>query len=325
MIVAAGIRSGDVMRSIVAWVLVALLLWWASTFAYQVNETEVAIVTQFGRPVSTVLTAGLRFKWPEPIQSVLRFDRRLQMFETPTASRPNDEFLTQDKKNVVVSTYTVWRIPNDEHAVMRFLQTVRDSNRAEERLADLVLAELGAMLGAHPFAELISDKAESWKWPQHVHAVTDRCQARARADFGIEIVDFQIQRIAFPEQNRRSVFERMRAERERIASQYRAEGQEEAAKIRAAARGEEVRILAEADEHARRIRGEADAEATRIFGEAHSQDPEFFEYLRSLESYAKSFDENTVLVLSPESRFLRWLQGASAPAAPTTRPDAQRR
>jgi membrane protease subunit HflC len=312
------------MKRLTTIVVAVLLAWWASTAAFQVDETEYAVVTQFGRPVRSILDAGLQFKWPVPIQWVLRFDRRVQVFETPAAGRPSDEFLTRDKKNVVVGTYTVWRIGRSEAALSRFLQSVRDVERAEVRLADLVVSELGAALGQNPFSALITKDAAEWKWPQLVSDIGRRCRETALRDYGVEIVDFQVQRLSFPEQNRRSVFERMRAERERIASQYRSEGDAEARKIRSEAELEANRIRAEAEEQHLKIVGAADAEATRIYGEAYGQDPEFYKFVRALETYATALDENTVAIFSAANEFLKPLIQIEAqrPPAGATEPSA---
>jgi len=316
------------MKRWTGWILTAAFLAWLSTAAFQVDETEFAVVTQFGRPVRTVLAAGLQFKLPAPVQTVLRFDRRLQVFETPavrsvaddaapdeTGGRSGDEFLTRDKKNVVVSTYTAWRIAPEEAGLTRFLQSVRDVPRAEVRLSDLVVSELGATLGEQPFSSLVTNDATQWKWSELVSQIATRCRTRAREDFGVEIVDFQIQRLSFPEQNRRSVFERMRAERERIASQYRSEGDAEARKIRSAAELKAAEIRAAADEEYLRIVGGADAEATRVYGEAYGRDPEFYEFERSLDTLALALTENATAVFSAANRFLAPLiQYGSGPA-----------
>ncbi|MEE8169205.1 MAG: protease modulator HflC, partial [Phycisphaerae bacterium] len=209
------------------------------------------------------------------------------------------------KKNVVVGTYTVWRIARDAEALQRFLETIRDNKGAEIRIADLVISELGATLGAHPFTALVTTQSDEWRWRDLVSGIAARCRDKARDDFGIEIVDFQLQRLSFPEQNRRSVFERMRSERERIAARYRSEGDTEARRIRAEADQAAGRIRAEADEQHLRIVGEADAGAARIYAEAYGRDPEFYEFIRSLDTFGKAFDEKTVAIFSAASRFLR--------------------
>ena len=166
-------------------------------------------------------------------------------------------------------------------------------------------------MGGSEFEKVISIGGQR-RWGEIGEAIHRRCAERAREAFGIDIVDLRIVRMTFPPQNRRSVFDRMRAERERIATQYRSEGEEEALRIRAEAERDQERILAEAGAKAEQVRGQADAEAARIYGEAYSVDPEFYRFVRTLESYQKSIDADTVLILPGESEFFRLL----------TRPDA---
>jgi membrane protease subunit HflC len=135
---------------------------------------------------------------------------------------------------------------------------------------------------------------------------TDVREIAAR-EYGIELVEFDLRRLSFPDQNRRSVFERMRAERERIARRFRSEGEEEARKIRAAADREESQILAEAYREGEILRGQGQAQATRIYGEAIAKDPEFYEFTRTLEAYRKFLDEKTTLVLPSDSELMRLL------------------
>jgi len=142
-----------------------------------------------------------------------------------------------------------------------------------------------------------------------VDGIEGAVRKAAREKFGIEVVDFDVRRLSFPDQNRRSVFERMRAERERIARAYRSEGEAEARKIRAEADREESRILAEAYKKAEILRGEGEAEATRIYGEAIAQAPEFYEFTRTLEAYRKFLDDNTTLILPSDSELMRLLTG----------------
>ena len=153
--------------------------------------------------------------------------------------------------------------------------------------------------------------------------VRDACRNKAaQAGYGIEIVDFRIKRINFPDQNRQSVFQRMRAERKRIATRHRSEGNEEAAKIEAQANKTKTEILARADREEQRTLGRAEAEATRIYADAFGQDTEFYEFLRTIESYQKSLTRQTTIILPADSPYLRLLSsieavlGSPAPAGP---------
>jgi len=280
--------------SIAALSLIALTLLLRTVFT--VDETQYAIVTQFGRPVRTVAMAGLEAKWPW--QSLLAFEKRLMVYNP----RPS-EFLTKDKKNVVVDSYVCWRIADPN----RFLQTTGDLTGAEMRLHDTVWAAAAAALGNTELAALVSTKAEEVRVSEVMQRVTEQCRARALDQYGIEVVDVRMKRLNLPTQNRESVFARMRAERERIAKQYRAEGEAEALKIRAEADREKARILSEAYREAERIRGDGDAQSTRIYAEAYSRDPKFYKLVRTLEAYKKVIDPNTTAILSSDSELLRLL------------------
>jgi len=267
-----------------------------------VKETEFVLVTQFGRPLYTIGQAGLHVKWP--FQSATYFDRRLRVYNP----RPS-EFLTRDKKNIVVDTYVVWRIQDPD----RFLQSVGDPVAAEMRLHDIVWSSLSAVLGGHDLESLVSPsgKVESSDLMDRLSGLTDRA---ALEQYGISVVDVRIKRLNLPEQNKQSVYARMRAERERIARQYRAEGEEQALSIRADADRQKAEILSEAYKQAEKLRGQGDAESTRIYGQAYSKNPRFYKLLRTLEAYKKVLDDKTTAVLSSDSELLKVLTRGEAGA-----------
>ena len=280
--------------SISALALVALALFYRTVFT--VDETQFAIVTQFGKPVRTITAAGLKLKWPW--QSLLSFEKRLMVYNP----RPS-EFLTRDKKNIVVDSYVAWRVADPN----RFLQTVNDLTGAEMRLHDTVWAAAAAALGNTDLSALVSVRPEEVKVQDVMRRVADQSRARALEQYGIEIIDVRMKRLNLPAQNRESVFARMRAERERIAKQYRAEGEAEALKIRAEADKERARIISEAYREAEKVRGDGDAQSTRIYAEAYSRDPKFYKLVRTLEAYKKVIDPNTTAILSSDSELLKLL------------------
>jgi membrane protease subunit HflC len=206
---------------------------WRSLVA--VDQTQYVLVTQFGRHVATWRDPGLHWLWPW--RSIRRFDNRLQLYNP----RPS-EFLTRDPKNVLLDVCVFWRISDP----LRFLQRVTDQGGAEIRLHDVVWGELSAEIGRRPLAELVSEKPGEAAAQAIMDSVLSRCRSRLGEDYGFEVTDVRLKRVSLPAQNRQSVFDRMRAERERIARQYRAEGEEEATRIRAQADAERTRILAEA-------------------------------------------------------------------------------
>ncbi|HEV8579424.1 MAG TPA: protease modulator HflC [Thermoanaerobaculia bacterium] len=273
----------------------ALLL----TAFYTVGETEMAIVTRFGRPLPHVARPGLHVKLPWPVDSVVRLDARLLIFDgEPT------EMLTADKKNVLIDSFVCWRIADP----LLFAQTVKTRAEAEARLLDLSSSEMGAAVGREPMESFLRAGG-----PVKLRAVSRRVGAAvgalARHSFGIAVLDLQISGFNLPPQNRASVIERMRAERARIATGYRSEGEEAALKIQAEAAAEREKILSEARAQAEAVRGQGEAEALRTFADAYSKDPDFYRFLRSLESYETILDDKTTIFLQSDSKLLKALDG----------------
>jgi modulator of FtsH protease HflC len=281
--------------------LLALLLTYRCF--YSVRETEFALVTQFGRPVRTVSSAGLHVRWPW--QTTLWFDRRLRIYNP----RPS-EFLTRDKKNLVIENYVAWRIDDPN----RFVQSVGDAAAAEMRLHDIIWSGLSAAFGTEDLESLVSASAANIETASMLDQLTVLADRAALSQYGIRVLDVRIKRLNLPEQNKQSVFARMRAERERIAMQYRAEGEQQALVIRANADREKEEILSAAYKNAEKIRGEGDAEATRIYGQAYSRNPQFYKLLRTLDSYKKILDEKTTIILNSDSELLQILTRGEAGA-----------
>jgi membrane protease subunit HflC len=270
---------------------------------YTVTETEFALITQFGRPVRTVTQAGLHAKWF--FHSALRFDKRLRIYN-PAPS----EFLTRDKKNLVIENYVAWRIEDPS----RFVQSVGDVPSAEMRLHDIIWSGLSAAFGNEDLDSLVSTEREKLQSTALLDAITANSDRAALQQYGLSIEDVRIKRLNLPEQNKQNVFARMRAERGRIAMQYRAEGEEQALSIRANADRQKEEILSTAYKESETIRGKGDAEATRIYGDAYSKNPQFYKLTRTLESYKKILDDKTTIILSSDSDLLKILtkgQGAA--------------
>lgn len=283
-----------------AGVVLALLFLWQTLYA--VRETEFVLITQFGKPMYTVTDAGLHAKWF--FQSSTFFDKRLRVYNP----RPS-EFLTRDKKNLVIESYVAWKIDDPK----RFVETVGDPVAAEMRLHDIVWSGLSAALGTHDLEAIISPNPQQVKAGQMLDQLATLTGRSALAEYGIRVVDVRIKRINLPEQNKQSVYARMRAERERIARQYRAEGEEQALSIRADADRQRDEIVSAAYKEAEKTKGEGDAEATRVYSQAYSKNPRFYKLLRTLESYKKIFDDKTTAILSSDSELLKVLmRGESA-------------
>jgi len=264
-----------------------------SMVTFTVDETNQAVVVRMGEPVRVVKEPGLHFKLPFPVETVHKFDRRLLEYDSAPA-----QIYTKDKKNLIVDNYARWRIVDP----LAFLKTVRTEAGALSRLDDIVYAVLREELGRHTLSEVVAKNRELI-----MRTVTQKCDA-ATEKLGIEVVDVRIKRADLPKENERYVFDRMRAERHKMANQYRSEGEEMALKIRAQTDLEKRRILAEAYRKAEEIKGEGDAEASRIYAEAYKKDPEFYAFIRSLQAYDAVMDSSTVLVLPPEGPFFRYLR-----------------
>jgi membrane protease subunit HflC len=278
----------------VAGILALIVFAWLILFS--VRETEFVLVTQFGRPVYTITDAGLHAKWP--FQSATYFDRRLRVYNP----RPS-EFLTRDKKNLVIESYVAWRIQDPK----RFVETVGDAQAAEMRLHDIIWSGLAAALGTHDLDSIVSTNEQNIQAGDMLQNLSELTDRAALAQYGIHVVDVRIKRLNLPEQNKQSVYARMRAERERIARQYRAEGEEQALRIRADADRQKEEILSAAYKQAEKTRGEGDAESTRIYSQAYSRNPKFYKLLRTLEAYRKILDDKTTAILSSDSELLRVL------------------
>ena len=278
-----------------------------SLSAFVVDTTEFAIVTRFGRPVRTYTSPGLQLRVPL-IDQVVRLDARLLMTEPPMA-----EYLTLDKKNVVARVFLAWRVDDP----LRYVQTVTLREAAEARLAAVTSSEIGAALGSVPFEALVSTDPQKMRLDPIVQAVEERVRDTAIREYGIRVVALRIERLSFPQQNEDSVFQRMRAERQRIAKQFRSEGEEESLKIRAEADRERAHILSEAERKSTEIRGQAEAEAARIYGDAFAVDPQFYRFVRTLEAYDKIIDKNTTIVLPADSPLMKGL--TAGPATEGTR------
>ncbi len=272
-------------------VLIVAILFLANLSLFIVDETKQAIVLQFGKPIRTISEPGLNMKLPF-IQNVVFFEDRLLVYDAaPT------EIITKDKKTLIVDNYARWKIVDP----LKFLQSVRDLNGAQARLDDIIYSELRVDLGLFNMSEIVSEIRESI-----MGRVTKISNEKANT-YGIEIVDVRIKRIDLPPENEKYIFDRMKAERERIAKQYRAEGQEESAKIIAETEREKTVILAEAYKTAQTLKGEGEAESVKIYAESFNQDPEFYKFYRTLESYRLTFIDKTTVLLSTDSEFLKYL------------------
>jgi len=282
------------MRSRIPAVL-AILLVVAAIVARQtlfvVDETKQAIVLQFGEPIAVIRNPGLFAKIPF-IQDVTYFEKRIL-----SSDASPQEYLTTDKKRLVVDHVTRWRIVDP----LLFFKAVRTEAGARARLDDIVFSELRQELATVNFVDVISEERD------RIMERVARAATGKAVEFGIHIADVRVKRADLPEEVEQSVFNRMQAERQRESSLFRAEGEEQANIIRAKADRDSTVILAEGYAEAQRLRGEGEAEAIRIYAEALSQDLEFYAFSRRLESYADILKEGDKIVITADADFFRYL------------------
>lgn len=275
------------------------------TSFFVVGEAEYSIVTRFGRTVAVYDEPGLKVKLPIPFERVVRFDKR-KLYQVI----PEEEFLTSDKKNIIVSSFLTWRIADPE----KFLTALRTRDAAEARIENLLKSLFGAALGQNPFTDYIPadiNQLTEMKAADNIEAMEEKVFTEAAEivsrDYGIELSSVGVSKFNFPAQNLVSVYSRMRAERERIAKSYRSQGDAEARKIIADASRQSAEIIAAAEAEAEIARGNGEAEAARIYAEAYKDREDFYEFLRTLQVYENIIDLDTTLILPEDSPLLEML------------------
>lgn len=302
---------------------IAVLLAVLFSTLYILNEGQQAIIVQFGRPVGdTVTEAGLHVKLPF-IQVVRRFEKRLLVWDGDPNQVP-----TKGREFIWVDTTARWRIAD----ARKFLENVATEAGAQSRLDDIIDSVVRDEVSNSELVELV--RSTSWEIPvdQALEAVPREREeelkreiARGREEitrtiltearkiipqYGIELVDVRIKRLDYVESVRQKVYERMISERKRIAAQFRSEGEGRSAEILGEMERELRQIRSMAYRKVQEIRGQGDAEATLIYGRAYNRDPEFYSFLRTLESYKEGNNSNSLLVLTTDSDFYRYLKDA---------------
>ena len=279
--------------NIILLIIIAAIAATASSALFIVNETQQALVIQFGEPKRTVDQPGLKFKLPF-IQDVIFFEKRVLSF----IPDDGEEAILKDQKRLKVDTYARFKIVDP----LRFYQSVRNEIEARKQLDTIVDSALREELGLRGLKEILSEQRNSI-----TKNIRDQVNIKART-LGMEIIDVQIRRADYPEVTSQAIFARMISERERIAREFRATGEEEAQKIRASAEKQRVVTVADGARQSQEIRGAGDAEAIRIYAESFGQDPEFFSFYRSMEAYKKSFNQDDTMVINPTGDFFKFFE-----------------
>jgi membrane protease subunit HflC len=294
------------MRTLSLVIGLAAVLVLARMSFFTVDPTEFVYVTQMGEPVATYdgadneNGAGLHWRWPWPVQSVQRLDRRLQYFDLPVI-----ELLTRDAeqkrigKTLVAETYACWRIA-DRAAVDRFIKRIGTPEQARTILGQLINSQLSATVGQMRLEDLITTEAGQAKKMERLQQdLLDDLKSKARTEYGIDLVDVRLRRFNHPTSVRQDIFDRIRSERQKLVEEIRSQARTQASKIKSEAEEQARTILAKARFAEATLKGQADTEAARIRNEAHSRDPEFYAFLKKMEKLHTILGDNkTVLLLS---------------------------
>ena len=279
------------MRSLI---VIVLILFGIGIFisAYTIDETEQGIILEFGRPVGSSITEpGLHFKFPW--RQLVKLEKRILEYDVEAR-----EILSLDKRRIVVDNYARWKISDP----LQFYKSVRTINGGLNRIDPIIYSELRVELGKHNLTEIVDNRRESI-----MEIVTNEARKKLN-EYGIDLVDVRIKRADLSVENEKAVYDRMIAERERQAKQFRSEGEEEALKIRAETDKDKAIILANAFKISQEISGEGDARALEIYASGYKSDPEFYNFTRTLDSYKKIIDNESKLILTTDSDFLKLLK-----------------
>ena len=276
---------------------IVLIVTAAFSALFTVNQTQQALVLQFGEPKRTIQEPGLAFKMPF-IQDVIYYEKRVLSLIPQDA----EEVILSDQKRLQVDAYARYRIEDP----LLFYQTVRNEIGARGRLEAIIDSSVRRALGRETLASILTGQRNDI-----VRSIGEEVNASV-SSLGIQIIDVRLRRADYPTATSQNIFNRMKSEREREAKEFRATGEEEAQKIRADAEKTRTVILSEAQRTAQETRGAGDGQAIQIYADSFGQDAEFFAFYRSMEAYRKSMGQNdTSMVLSPDSSFFRFFKDKS--------------
>jgi len=273
---------------------IALML--LSSTVFVVDQRRFAIVFALGQVRDVITEPGLHFKLPPPFQNVIYLDKRILTLDTPDA----DRFITAEKKNILVDAFVKWRITDPR---LYYVSFNGDESRARDRMSQIVKAALNDEITKRTVREVISGERG-----RVMEAVKAKVVDEAK-EIGVGVVDVRLKRVDYIDQINNSVYERMKAERVRVANELRSTGAAESEQIRADADRQRTVIIAEAFREAEKIKGDGDAKATAIYAESFGKNPEFARYYRSLEAYRATFkNRGDVMVVDPNSEFFKYFK-----------------
>jgi len=274
-------------------VFVLILLW---NTLYMLDQREIGLVLQFGKPVERVDDAGLHYKIPF-MRNVVFFDKRIQtLFFAPSGI--NKEVMAVDQKTMKLTAYTKYKIVDP----LVFYEKVRDKALLERHIMPIIESSIREVVGTFTFIDVLGSKRSE------INERIIELVKKQAALFGVDIIDIQIMKVNLPDKAKKAVYERMKTDREKEAREIRALGVEESEKIKAVAERDRVIIVSRAHSDAEILRGEGEAEAAEILAVSAAQDPEFFAFYRLLNAYKSALpNDNTAFVMSTDSDFFRYL------------------
>jgi membrane protease subunit HflC len=280
-------------RLAVVLAVLVVLLFAGFTMPFTVEQTEQAIVLQFGEAIRVIESPGLNFKLPW--QSYVTYDRRVVGFDLPPAG-----VNSADQKPMIVDAYARYRITDP----LQFYRAVGTEQVARTRLAPIMTDAVQNFINKVNLTDVVAGKRE-----ETMKQIREAVDVQAKS-FGISITDVRLRRVDLPEANSKAIYVRMKSDREREAAQLRAEGDQQAQQITATADRQRIEILADAQKGAQIAKGQGDADSIKIYADAFSRDKEFYTFYRSLQAYEKALaGQDTTYVLSPNDEFLRYLGG----------------
>jgi membrane protease subunit HflC len=283
-------------RNIIILVILAFTIMLTTGFFFVVDQTKQVIVLQFGEPKAVYQTPGLKFKLPF-IQNVVYYDSRVLNLDPA-----QEEVILRDQKRVVVDTIVRYVIKDP----LKFFQTTRTELALIDRLGRIINSSVRGVISQYYLNDLLSETRNKIMAEILINVKEDE------KNFGIEIVDLRLKRTELTNEVQSNVFDRMKTEREREANLLRAEGQEISQKIKATADRQKIEIVAEADKQSNILRGTGEAARNKILNDAFARDPDFFEFIRSMEAYTDTFkDGSTTMVISPDSDFFEFFENSN--------------
>lgn len=270
---------------------------------FTVSEKEYVVVTRFGKPVRTIDQAGFQLKLPGFFENINRIEKRAKVFTTQPI-----QLLLGDKNPLILTCYVCWKISDP----LLFLQSLTTTEISEQKIGDMVNSLLGSTLGDYTIENIINVNSENVKLEEIEQKILASSREKAIEKYGIQMVDVGIRRLAYPRIVAQSVYNRMRAEREKEARKYMAEGREQAANIEAQTDKEVATIIAKAEKQAEILKGQGDRQSMIIYADAYNKDVDYYEFINELESCKELMKNDCTLILSTDSDILKHLKHQDA-------------